>query len=383
VAETAGGWAICAGRPTKGDHVKLKIGKEGISPGDICEVKGVLGDRPGVAGWDSKLTKLGASSVEIWFKEAEFDKVQLATAGKPVAVQKPAAATHYLFRHPERDLWYLHHAPFDPATFSQIVSTAHVIAAGNGPVPTGARTWRVRTGGKWVSAEVTVRELDAVMAQAAQKEQRRKALDLPVTATDGECEAAELAAMEATAAQVVTAAAQAQLEAATASGERIFNVGGVAVAFEVAQFGPSTAALVSSAVPAVPLLANEPLTNPAELRGKIAVVHRGNDPKTDTGIPFWTRAWRAQQAGAAAIVIVHNESDTPVAWPAADHKGDTHDDRRQSAAISIPAVCVGKDAGRLLLGGAAVVTIGYNKPAEDARGRQAAVQQEKLVVRPC
>jgi hypothetical protein len=146
------------------------------------------------------------------------------TAPKLVVVEKPAVATHHLFRHPEREQWHLHNAPFDPAI---ILGNVAMISEEGGPVPTGARTWRVCTGGNWVSVELTVRELDVAAAQTALKERRRKALKLPLTATDGECELAELAVAAA-------AAARAELEAAAARGEQLFTVGGAAVAFDFA-----------------------------------------------------------------------------------------------------------------------------------------------------
>jgi hypothetical protein len=150
---------------------------------------------------------------------------------------------------------------------------------------------------------------------------------------------------------------------------RTFTVGGEAVAFALAKFGPDAAALApTAAVPAAPLLADADLTNAAELAGKVAVVRRGGD-----GVPFHARARRAQQAGAVAVVIINNEGDTPAAY--ADGGG-------KAADIAIPALCVGKaDGERLLLGGAAVVALAYDKPAEVARGRPQAAAQAKRVVR--
>jgi hypothetical protein len=359
--QTDSGWTTCAGRPTKGDHVKLKISKEGLSPGDICEVTQDDRDQS-----PYKLTKLGTSSVKSYFKVDDVDKVQRsgsggddvakpAAAAKPAVAQKAATATHHLFRHPTRGQWYLQNAPFDPA----IVSGNVAMISGDGPVPTGVRTWRVRTGGQWVSAEVTVRALDQAAAQAAIQEQRRRALSLPLTATDGECEVAELAA-------------------AAARGERTFTVDGAAVGFEVAEFGPTAAALApTAAVLAVPLLASMPLTNVVELRGRVAVVQRGDD-----GLPFVAHAWRAQQAGAVAVVIIHNERDTPQAFTAKFGE-DQQEMRQRAVVIAIPALCVGKaDGERLLLGGAAAVAFGYDKPAEKACSLAASVAQAKLVVHP-
>jgi hypothetical protein len=51
--------------------VKLKINKEGLSPGDICEI--TKDDRDGNP---YALKKLGTSSVKTWFKQEHVDKVQ-------------------------------------------------------------------------------------------------------------------------------------------------------------------------------------------------------------------------------------------------------------------------------------------------------------------
>ena len=136
-----------------------------------------------------------------------------------------------------------------------------------------------------------------------------------------------------------------------ADGRRALTVGGEAVPFEPAKFGPQATTLPpTTALLADPLRADMALMNAAELAGKVAVVQRGNDPKTDAHIPFYTRAWRAQQAGALAVIIVHNESDTPCTFVAADDSS-TDEERAQCAAVTIPAICVGKaDGKRLLLG---------------------------------
>jgi hypothetical protein len=157
---------------------------------------------------------------------------------------------------------------------------------------------------------------------------------------------------------------------------RTFTVGGGAVAFAVALFGPAMAVLApTAAVPAAPLLADAELTNAGNLRGRVAVEQRRNDE-----IPFFARAWRAQQAGAVAVVIVENESDLPMAFAGADET-HTDDERVQCAAIAIPVVSVGKADGKLLLlGGAAVVALAYDRPAAVARGRPQAAAQAKRAV---
>jgi hypothetical protein len=158
---------------------------------------------------------------------------------------------------------------------------------------------------------------------------------------------------------------------------RTFTVGGEAVAFALALFGPDAAALTpTAAVPAAPLLADADLANAAELRGRVAVVQRSGD-----GLPFFTRAWRAQQAGAVAVVIIYDDSDTPTTFRSSV-ASDSDEERAQCAAIAIPALCVGRaDGERLLLGGAAVVALAYDRPAEVARGRLQTTAQAKRVVR--
>ena len=44
---------------------------------------------------------------------------------------------------------------FDPADNTCVAG----IDAATGPVPTGARAWNVKVGGKWVQHEVTAREV--------------------------------------------------------------------------------------------------------------------------------------------------------------------------------------------------------------------------------
>jgi hypothetical protein len=61
----------------------------------------------------------------------------------------------HLFRHPKTDQWVLANKPLNPARSGGVAC----IAAAGGPVPTGARAWRVAERGKWVDAEVTAREV--------------------------------------------------------------------------------------------------------------------------------------------------------------------------------------------------------------------------------
>ena len=78
-----------------------------------------------------------------------------AGQASPARLLRLRPARH-LYRHPEDDEWRLRNKPFDPATGA---CAAHIPAA-RGPVPTGARAWRVYDGkGGWVDAEVTAREV--------------------------------------------------------------------------------------------------------------------------------------------------------------------------------------------------------------------------------
>jgi hypothetical protein len=116
-----------------------------------------------------------------------------------------------------------------------------------------------------------------------------------------------------------------------------------------ANFGRLTSAMLkTAAVVAQPVLADTELTNTAELTSKVAVVRRGNDPRTGQHIPFYTQAWRAQQAGAVAVIMV-DDQDVPIRYRGAD-ASDPAVDQERCAQISIPAFCVGKaDDERLLL----------------------------------
>jgi hypothetical protein len=67
-----------------------------------------------------------------------------------------AGPQKHLFRRPGRDQWHLAYEPFDPA----VTACAAWTPAASGPVPTGARAWKVADGkGGWVDAEVTAREV--------------------------------------------------------------------------------------------------------------------------------------------------------------------------------------------------------------------------------
>ena len=117
---------------------------------------------------------------------------------------------------------------------------------------------------------------------------------------------------------------------------RILKIGGEAVAFAVARFGPQAARLEPTAAAlAEPLLVDSELTNAAELAGKVAVVRRG-------GVQFFEKARRVQAAGAVAMVVVNTE-DAP------SPMGDVN---KEAGDTTIPCICVGNtDGERLLLRG--------------------------------
>jgi hypothetical protein len=99
--------------------------------------------------------------------------------------------------------------------------------------------------------------------------------------------------------------------------KRSFTVDGEPVAFEVALLGVPTAALVrTAAMPVAPLLADAPLRNAAELRGKVAVVQRGG------GVRFEEKVRRAQAVGAAALVVINTDDDLSTMSDLADLAGD-------------------------------------------------------------
>ena len=147
-------------------------------------------------------------------------------------------------------------------------------------------------------------------------------------------------------------------------------IGGEAVEFAVAEFGSQAARLgPTAAAAAEPLLADSDLTNPAELSGKVAVVRRS---PTDR-IPFSGRAFRAQQAGAVAVIIVPDDGGAASYRGAVD--SDPAVDRERCAAVTIPCICVGQaDGERLLLGGSSgvAVQLAYDLPAERRAGALAA-----------
>jgi hypothetical protein len=69
-SQTGGGagseWSDASGRPTTGDFVRLKVDKNGLSAGDICEVTKDDHD-----GSPYKLKKVGTSSAKEYFNEGE------------------------------------------------------------------------------------------------------------------------------------------------------------------------------------------------------------------------------------------------------------------------------------------------------------------------
>ena len=90
-------------------------------------------------------------------KLAKYNATYAPTGGLVVGYPTfSAGPTRHLYHYPEGDEWRLANKPFDPAATACV---AWIPAAG-GPVPTGARAWRVHTGGNvWDEAEVTAREV--------------------------------------------------------------------------------------------------------------------------------------------------------------------------------------------------------------------------------
>ena len=106
--------------------------------------------------------------------------------------------------------------------------------------------------------------------------------------------------------------------------------GGLLVHAVPAAFGCFTHDLPrASCVLAQPELADRPLTNAAEALGAVVVVKRG-------GVPFVEKARHAQQAGAAAVVIVNTAHEPYMAH------GHTYSDGRvdDGRGLSVPVVCL-------------------------------------------
>ena len=106
--------------------------------------------------------------------------------------------------------------------------------------------------------------------------------------------------------------------------------GGLLVHAVPAAFGCFTHDLPrASCVLAQPELADRPLTNAADALGAVVVVKRG-------GVPFVEKARHAQQAGAAAVVIVNTAHEPYMAH------GHTYADGRvdDGRGLSVPVVCV-------------------------------------------
>ena len=88
-------WSDVGGRPTVGDHVRLKISKEGLSLGDICEVMSDDEDDD-----PFKLKKLGTSSTKQYFKEEHVQKITAAgqaSSATPVRLSPIPPQTGPLF----------------------------------------------------------------------------------------------------------------------------------------------------------------------------------------------------------------------------------------------------------------------------------------------
>ena len=100
----------------------------------------------------------------------------------------------------------------------------------------------------------------------------------------------------------------------------------------------------------------EPLTNAAAVNGNIALVYRGT-------CTFVTKVRNAQNAGAAAVVIVNNVSDTPFG-PGDDGTGGD---------ITIPSVMIGLSDGNTINGALPGVNATVKKDPEAPANRDSAM----------
>lgn len=119
----------------------------------------------------------------------------------------------------------------------------------------------------------------------------------------------------------------------------------------VASFGPRSASLANlAATVAQPTKAETNLINANEVRGCVAIVHRGG------GVPLVEKSRRCMQAGARAVLIV-NSDDEPLL--ADSHHSDTGatdagDD------ITVPVLVVPRSASTLLHSDGLAVSLNYN-----------------------
>ena len=119
-----------------------------------------------------------------------------------------------------------------------------------------------------------------------------------------------------------------------AEGERTLGV--------VADFGPAAALFDGSAAHARPALADAPLENATDVAGRLAILRRG-------GVPLVEKVRRAQEAGAAAALVI-NADDTPLlahAHAHGDGRVDMGDDiaaGAHSAALALQRVARGRAA---------------------------------------
>jgi extracellular elastinolytic metalloproteinase len=85
-------------------------------------------------------------------------------------------------------------------------------------------------------------------------------------------------------------------------------------------------------VPPNPNNACQPIVNPTQLNGNIAVLRRG-------GCEFGTKVLAAENAGAIAVVVVNNEIGTPIAMPGGTDGG----------AVTIPSVMIEQGTGESII----------------------------------
>lgn len=117
------------------------------------------------------------------------------------------------------------------------------------------------------------------------------------------------------------------------------DVGGRASVAYVAEFGPQSAHVGSTAVRARPRMADRPLLNAPYVEGAVAVVERGN-------IPIVEKARQCQDAGAAAVLVINTDEEPMMT------RGHRHSDGWVDAGgdIQIPVLVVPRSAAGLFDG---------------------------------
>lgn len=120
----------------------------------------------------------------------------------------------------------------------------------------------------------------------------------------------------------------------------------------IAGFGPRSASLPNCAATVVqPAMAESTLTNVDEVRGCVAIVHRGGD------VPLVVKARRCMEAGARAVLIV-NTDDQPLVADA--HRSSGSDRMDAGDDINVPVLVVPSSASALLQSTGAGVALEYD-----------------------